>query len=137
MSGLAINQENLAVALFDPLACVPAAITDVDLRTRADFRHASIGAFLVQALAARYSVLRRLIGDDSFLDVARRFVAMQPPRLPIIQLFGATFPQYLGSLGEAASFEYVADIAELEAARARAHHSADARPLAAQVFSLL
>lgn len=137
MNGLSINQENLAVVLFDPLARVPAAIANVDCCTRADFRHAGIGGFLIRALAARYPVVRRLIGDDSFLEVARRFIAIQPPRLPIVQRFGEAFPEYLRSLGEAASFEYVADIAELEAARARAHHSADARPLDARVFSLL
>jgi hypothetical protein len=134
MNGLATNQEHLAVALFDPLAGVPAAVAAVDLRMRADFHHAGIGAFLVRALAARYPVVRRLIGDDSFLGVARRFVAMQPPRLPIHQHFGETFPLYLRSLGAAASFEYVADIAELEAARARAYHSADARPLNARAL---
>jgi Putative DNA-binding domain len=134
MNGLATNQEHLAVVLFDPLAPVPMAIADVDLRTRADFHHAGIGAFLVRALAARYPVARRLIGDDSFLDVARRFVAMQPPRLTNIQHFGEAFPQYLRSLGAAASFEYVADIAELEAARARAYHSADACPLDARAL---
>jgi Putative DNA-binding domain len=136
MNGLATNQENLAVVLFDPLAGVPAAIADVDLRTRADVSLVGIGAFLVRALAGRYPVVRRLIGDDSFLDVAQRFIAMQPPQLPIVQHFGETFPQYLRSLGEAASFEYVADIAELEAARARAYHSADACPLDARALLL-
>jgi hypothetical protein len=135
MNGLAASQENLAVALFDPLARVPAAIADIDLRARTDFRHAGIGSFLIRALAARYPVVRRLIGDDSFLDVARRFVAMQPPRMPIVPHFGETFPHYLRSLGDGASFEYVADIAELEAGRARAHHSADATPLDAQALS--
>jgi hypothetical protein len=137
MNRLAVSQENLTVALFDPLARVPAAISDVDLRARADFHHAGISAFLVRALAARYPVVRRLIGDVSFLDVARRFVAMQPPRLPIVQHFGATFPHYLRSLGDAPSFEYVADMAELEAARACAYHSADATTLDAQALSFL
>jgi hypothetical protein len=136
MNGIAINHENPAVVLFDPLACVPAAIADIDCRTRPDLRDAGIGAFLIRALAARYTVVRRLIGDDSFLDVARRFIAIQPPRLPIVQRFGEAFSQYLRSLGKAASFEYFDDIAELGAARARAHHSADARPLDAQAFSL-
>jgi hypothetical protein len=137
MNSLATIQDNLAVALFDPLAGVPAAIANVDLRAGVDFRHAGIGAFLVRALAARYPVVRRLIGDDSFLDVARRFVAKQPPRLPIVQHFGETFPHYLRSLGEAASFDYVADIAELEAARAHAYHSADAPSLDARALSFL
>jgi hypothetical protein len=81
--------------------------------------------------------VRRLIGDDSFLEVARRFVATQPPRLPIVAHLGEAFPHYLRSLGEAASFEYVADMAELEAARTRAYHSADATPLDAQALLLL
>ena len=54
MTALATNQETLAAVLFDPLACVPAAIADVDLRMRPDLRHAGIGAFLIRALAARY-----------------------------------------------------------------------------------
>jgi hypothetical protein len=137
MNALATSGEKLAVASFDPLARVPAAAADIDLRARTDFRHAGIGALLVRALAARYPVVRRLLGDDSFLDVARRFVAMQPPRLPIVQHFGETFPHYLRSLGDTASFAYVADMAELEAARARAHHSADATPLDARTFSSL
>jgi hypothetical protein len=137
MNSLATNQDNLAVALFDPLAGVPAAIANVDRHAGVDFGHAGICAFLVRALAARYPVVRRLIGDDSFLDVARRFVAQQPPRLPIVQHFGETFPHYLRSLGEAASFDYVADIAELEAARARAYHSADAPTLDARALSSL
>src|SRR5262245_18625013 len=132
MNGLAVSQENFAVALLDPLARVPAAIPDVDLRARNAPRHAGIDTFLIRALAARYPVVRRLLGDDSFLDVARRFVAMQPPRLPIVQHFGEMFPLYLRNLGDAVSFEYVADMAELEAARTRAYHSADASPIDAQ-----
>src|SRR5262249_38500473 len=133
MNGPATNQQNLAAVLFDPLACVPAAVTDPDLRTRTDFRHAGISAFLVRALAARYPVVRRLIAYGCFLGAPRRFIAMQTPRPPIVQQFGETFPEYLRSLGQAASFEYVADIAELEAARARAYHSADAHPLDARM----
>ncbi|SRR6266545_2305244 len=137
MNSLAVNQESIGLALFDPLARVPAPIGDVDLRTRADFRNADIATFLIRALAARYPVVRRLLGDDSFLDVARRFVATQPPRLPLLVHFGETFPHYLRSLGDGASFDYVADIAELEAARARAYHSADAAPLDARAFAFL
>jgi hypothetical protein len=43
--------------------------------------------------------------------------------------FGEAFPGYLRNLGRTASFEYLADVAEIEAARARAMRSADARPI--------
>src|SRR5215470_17846294 len=134
MNGHAISYDSVSLPLFDPLAPVPAPVGNFDVRGRAGFRHTDLITLLTRALAARYPVVRRLIGDDSFLNTARRFVAMQLPRLPIVQHFGETFPQYLRSLGEAASFEYVADIAELEAARARAHHSADARPVDARAL---
>jgi hypothetical protein len=88
LNALAVSQETLAVALFDPLARVPAAVADVDPHARNDFGHTGIGAFLVRALATRYPVVRLLIGDDSFLDVVQRFIAMQLPRLPIAQHFG-------------------------------------------------
>jgi putative DNA-binding protein len=137
MNALAINHDNASLALFDPLARVPAPIGDIDLRGRTGFCHTDLVTFLIRALAARYPVVRRLIGDDSFLQAARRFVAMQPPRMPIVAHFGEAFPHYLRSLGDAASFEYVADMAELEAARARAYHSADATLLDAQALSFL
>src|SRR5215470_13983109 len=137
MNGHAISYDSVSLPLFDPLAPVPAPVGNFDVRGRAGFRHTDLITLLTRALAARYPVVRRLIGDDSFLDAARRFVAMQPPRLPIAQRFGETFPHYLRSLGDTASFEYVAGVAELEAARARAYHSADAAPLGAQALSFL
>jgi hypothetical protein len=70
MNALAVSQEKFAVELFDPLARVPTAVADVDVRARNDFRNAGIGAFLVRALAARDPVARRLISDDSTTPLA-------------------------------------------------------------------
>ena len=46
-----------------------------------------------------------------------------------------TFPQFLRDIGEGAAANYLADIAELESARTRAYHAADAVPLAPQAFN--
>ena len=91
----------------------------------------------IEFLAARYPVTRRLAGELSFRVVARRFIRHEPPGVPIPHDYGDDFPRFLRTLGNAASIEYVADIAELEMLRGRAWHAADARPLAAGELSPL
>ena len=131
MNAVAQIERNVASTLLDPFTGVPAPI-DAALRLRARAtRHfgGDIIGLLIRALAARYPVVRRLAGDESFLATARRFVRAQPSHLSTVLHFGEAFPGYLRGLGRAASFEYLADVAEIEAARARAMRSADARPI--------
>jgi Putative DNA-binding domain len=130
MHSRADGEDHVAAALFDPLARVPAAIGDAfGIRGGGQFCSNDITALLIRALAARYPVVRRLAGDDSFLATARRFVLARPPHLSAVLHFGDLFPRYLRGLGSEASFQYLADVAELEAARARALRSADAAPV--------
>jgi hypothetical protein len=132
MNALAQIEHNVAATLLDPFTVVPAPIDEARrLRARAPrhFGGNDIIGLLIRALAARYPVVRRLAGDESFLATARRFLRVQPSHLSTVLHFGEAFPGYLRSLGRAASFEYLADVAEIEAARARALRSADARPL--------
>jgi hypothetical protein len=91
----------------------------------------------IEVLAARYPVMRRLVGELSFRIVARRFIVSEPPSIPIPLSYGDNFPGFLRSQGTAASIEYVADIAELEMARGRARYAPDAQPLAAAALSPL
>jgi hypothetical protein len=84
----------------------------------------------VDVLAARYPVVHRLVGEESFRAIAHQFVAGG-----VFPDDGDAFPRFLRSRGDAASIEYVADIAELEMACAKARHAADARPVGAQAFS--
>lgn len=132
MNAHAQIEHNVASALLDPFTHVPAPIDEtLRLRARATrhFGGNDIIGLLIRALAARYPVVRRLAGDESFLATARRFVRAQQPHLSTVLHFGEAFPGYLRSLGRSASFEYLANVAEIEAARARAMRSADARPV--------
>jgi hypothetical protein len=83
-------------------------------------------------LAARFAVIRCMVGDDSFRVMAQRFVLSEPPRLPIPLTYGESFPRFLRSQDRLASMEYVADIAELEVACHKAQHAANARPVDAK-----
>ncbi len=89
---------------------------------------------LIEVLAARYPVICRLVGELSFRIVARRFIFSEPPSIPIAPNYGDNFPRFLRGQSNAASFEYVADIAELEMVWRKARFAADVRPLAAETL---
>lgn len=87
---------------------------------------------LIKVVATRFPVAGRLMGEGRFLESIRRFIAAEPPRSPLLLDYGEGFPQFLRRLGEEA---YIADIADLEAARGKAYHAADAAPLPSQAFA--
>jgi Putative DNA-binding domain len=140
MNALAQIGHDTASTLLDSFTSVPAPIDEsrrLQARAACHFGDNDIIGLLIRALAARYPVVRRLAGDESFIATARRFVRAEPSHLSTVLHFGEAFPAYLRSLGHAASFEYLADVAEIEAARARAMRSADARPISRAALASL
>jgi hypothetical protein len=89
---------------------------------------------LSKVVAARFPAVRRLLGEDRFLEAVRRFIAAEPPRSPFLLDYGDAFPQFLRRLGDDAC---TADIADLEAARGKAYHAADAVSLPPQAFAAI
>jgi hypothetical protein len=88
-------------------------------------------------MAARFPVVRRLVGGDSFDLMARRFVQRQSPGSLSRHHHDGAFARFIRGQGAAASFEYVADIVELEDACKRARDCAEVRPLGARAFASL
>src|SRR5262249_55092185 len=113
----------------------------VPLRSRASNSRQTDNCFLaycslVDGLATRFPVTRRMIGYESFGAIVRRFVSARSAVATRIQDW-EMFPRFLRSQGNAASIEYVADIAELELAQGKAHDAAVALPLRARAFQSL
>jgi hypothetical protein len=92
---------------------------------------------LIKVVAARFPVVRRLLGEDPFLQSIRRFIVAEPPQSPLLLDYGDGFPQFLRRLGDDAGIGYIADIADLEIARGKAYHAADAAPLPPQAFAAI
>jgi hypothetical protein len=90
---------------------------------------------LLNVIAARFPVVRRLAGEESFFRVARLFLDAHPPQSPLLLNYGEGFPDFVRQAGSAASF--IADIAELELARARSYHAADAVPISPDAFAAI
>jgi hypothetical protein len=65
-------------------------------------------------LAAAYPVLKRLVGDDYFRQLAREFQGLYPSRSGNLQHLGAPLAEFLGGRFARTQFAYFADIARLE-----------------------
>jgi hypothetical protein len=90
---------------------------------------------LVEALAERYPVVRKLLCEESFREIARCYAAIEPSVPGSFAHYGQSFPDFVRNLGGGATFDYLADVAELENARARAQQAPTVEPLTIEAFS--
>ena len=138
--GLTRLQAAFADAVFFDHAPIPTAIRDTSgqaYASRFSVYRNNVFAGLINAIGARYPVVKNLLYEDEFNRIARLYVLAEPPRSPVLLEYGATFPQFLRSIGQSTSADYLADVAELESARTRAYHAADATPVSRDAFGRL
>src|SRR5262245_42691844 len=94
MSDLALIQDAFSRALRDAAHPTPVSVRG-PARRSADRRFAvyrnNRSAGLIAALAARFPVVQRLVGDEFFREMARQYIAHDPPRSPILMEYGETF----------------------------------------------
>ncbi len=99
-----------------------------DARRFAVYRN-NVAVGLIAALEMRYPVTRRLVGDAFFRAMARAFVAANKPGSPVLILYGAEFPAFVGTFEPAREIAYLPEVARLENAWVESYHSAEAVPL--------
>lgn len=133
MSADAAFQQALARALLAPAdaaaSCLPGIATQPAF---AVYRNTVMKA-CIDALAANFPAVERLVGADWFRSAAARYAQAEPPRDGRLLCYGAGFPGFLAqqvaALGPAADLPYLADVARLDRAWTEAHAAADAEPL--------
>jgi Putative DNA-binding domain len=140
MTSLAQAQSDFTKSLLDRTMPVPADIRGAT-RRRADRRFAvyrnNVASGLAQALAMRFPVVKRLVGEEFFRAMAHVYATAELPRSPIMLYYGETFPAFIDDFEPARPVPYLGDIARLEMARGRAYHAADATPLDLGAFAAL
>ena len=140
MDQMADLQTKLSRALLDTAQPIPGAIRGAT-RHRADRRFSvyrnNVVAGLIDALAQRFPVVRRLVGDAFFEGMARVYVVTYPPASPIMLLYGESFPDFVENFAPTANVPYLSDVARLEMARGRAYHAADAASVEPRAFAAL
>jgi hypothetical protein len=84
---------------------------------------------LRQALADVYPVVRRLVGEEFFNQLARRFVREYPSRSGNLHDFGSELARFLEKLPDLSELPYLPDVAALEWALHEVLHAAEAAPV--------
>jgi hypothetical protein len=133
-------QNSFAAALLDSDRSVPSGLTSHTARVPAKrfavYRN-NVVVSLVNALRTRFPAVERIVGEEFFAGMARIYATTRPPRSRLLVRYGDDFADFIERFPPAAELGYLPDVARLEAARTRAHHAADAKPLAAARLAVL
>ncbi|KXU84748.1 hypothetical protein CR51_42065 [Caballeronia megalochromosomata] len=138
LPGTRLNPESLwarqryfAAALLDPAMRVPPGLVGPDREVsekRFNVYRNNVVAGLVGALKAAFPAVCRIAGDEFFAAMARVYVALEPPRTPVMLDYGETFPDFIRRFEPAQSVPYLHDVARFERAWVEAYHAAEAQP---------
>ncbi len=89
----------------------------------------NVAVSLTEALASRFPVVRRLVGEAFFSAMARLHAETDRPKSPVLTEWGAGFAAFLEGFPPLAAYPYLGDVARIEFARGQAFHAADASPV--------
>lgn len=89
----------------------------------------NVAVSLTEALATRFPVIQRLVGEAFFAPLARLYAETDRPRSPVLAEWGEGFASFLAGFPPLAGYPYLADVARIEFARGRAFHAADRQPI--------
>lgn len=91
----------------------------------------------VDALAANYPAVLRLVGDAWFRAVAADYARTHPPRDERLLLYGEKFPGFVHAAAAAHELPYLGEVAQLDRCWSEAHVAADAPVLHAQALAAI
>jgi hypothetical protein len=132
------TQQGFAAAVIDRNEPVPEGIgswnTDPP-RQRFSVHRTNVASALIGAIAIRYPVVRRLVGEEFFRAMTRDYVLSHLPRSPVLIHYGVDYPDFIASFPPAASLPYLGDVARLESAHWESYHAADGMVADATCFA--
>jgi hypothetical protein len=80
------------------------------------------------ALAGAYPIVQKIVGAEFFRELARAYVRSTPSTSANLNLYGSTFPVFLGEFVPVADLLYLPDVARMEWYAHLAYFSADSAP---------
>ncbi len=110
-------------------APLPPGVTGSEAEIRFAVYRNNVAHSLGKALAARFPVVERLVGEAFFAAMAQVYLAAHRPESPVLHEWGQSFPDFLAGFKPLSAYPYMAEVAKIEHARGLAFHAADAAPL--------
>jgi hypothetical protein len=127
-ASLQVFQRDFAAALFADRAA-PGVACLVSQPGFAVYRN-TIRLACIDALAANYPTVVRLVGEPWFRDAASIFVAAHVPRDAVLARYGEAFAGFLAAFAPARPLAYLPGVAQLDRCWTEAHLAAEAPVLA-------
>jgi hypothetical protein len=126
-------QENFKHNMIDP-ARAPEGFTDlfvhddISVADRLEVYRDHVMASLAKVMAATYPLIAQLAGDDFLSAAAHRYIRENLPERGNLNLYGATFGDFLERYEPAQVTPYLPDIARMEWAKNEAYYARDDAP---------
>lgn len=132
MQRLSDTQDRFAAALLDRGASIPQGLLgrsdEVPVARFGVYRN-NVHSSLVDALAATYPTVERLVGTEFFRAMAQQYVRTTLPQTPVLIQYGATFASFVAGFEPARGLPYLADVTRIDWAWHQAYHAPEAQPI--------
>ncbi|MBC7281494.1 DNA-binding domain-containing protein [Hoeflea sp.] len=125
-------QADFATALLNPDLALPKGVVGPSgkgAQKRFAVYRNNVTVSLIDSLADIFPAVQRLVGTDFFRNMARLYLAEEPPASAVMFEYGRGFAAFLDRFEPVSKLPYLADVARLERAWLDVFHSADAEPL--------
>lgn len=132
-----VSQAQFIAAAMNPDVPTPAGIVGPDgapAPKRFTVYRNNIIVSLKEAMTDGFPAVASLVGEAFFAAMSDVYIRQNPPKSPILALYGSGFSEFIATFEPAASLPYLADVARLEFALRQAYHCADAQPVDAKEF---
>lgn len=80
-------------------------------------------------IVKNYPAVERLVGTDFMRGAAIAFIKAEPPKSPVLTMYGEGFAEFLKTFAPAQSLSYLPDVARLDRAWTESFFAADISPL--------
>ncbi len=136
-TGLRCFQDGFAQALRDIDAPVDETVAGLVSQPAFAVYRNTVLKGCVDALAANYPAVQRLVGEEWFRAAAAVYARAHLPRQPTLLNYGAGFARFLAGFDPAAELPYLAGVAQLDRFWTEAHFARDETALDAACVARL
>ncbi|MGH8597151.1 MAG: MNIO family bufferin maturase [Gammaproteobacteria bacterium] len=126
---LASLQRDLQAHVLDPRRMIPACVVSeppIDRARRVAIYSDGYRLRLIEALGTDYPVLKTLLGEDDFAELAHRYIGAHPSHTRSLRWFGARLGDFLRTTETHRATPLVTQLARFEWALGEAFDAADA-----------